>query len=283
MVLYYQLMVDFQPILESSMEKNVIYCVDSDGCAMDTMTYKHQLFFGPLAAEVFEVDNREDFLREWDRVNLFSINRGINRFVGLVRGLEYAGISNISSLKKWVEETDSLSNVSLEKALQNRPSEDLNKALDWSLRVNQAIKTHEGPVLAFQGVRECFEQMRQFGEIVVVSSANKEAVMEEWEVQGLLQYVSEVFCQDRGLKSDIIASLIGEGAINNRILMIGDSVGDLEAAKNNEVAFYPIMVGKEEESWEQLREEVASAFARGDYSAEIEQEQVQRFWKNLDS
>lgn len=283
MVLYYQLMVDFQPILESSMEKNVIYCVDSDGCAMDTMTYKHQLFFGPLAAEVFEVDNREDFLREWNRVNLFSISRGINRFVGLVQGLEYAGISNISSLKKWVEETDSLSNASLEKELQNRPSEDLNKALDWSLRVNQAIKAYEGPVLAFPGVRECFEQMRQFGEIVVVSSANKEAVMEEWEEQGLLQYVSEVFCQDHGLKSDIIASLIGEGAINNRILMVGDSVGDLEAAQNNEVAFYPIMVRKEEESWEQLREEVASAFARGDYSAEMEQEQIQRFWKNLDS
>ncbi|VHM38123.1 phosphoglycolate phosphatase [Streptococcus pyogenes] len=34
-----------------------VFCVDSDGCAMDTMTYKHQLFFGPIAAEVFGVTN----------------------------------------------------------------------------------------------------------------------------------------------------------------------------------------------------------------------------------
>ncbi|HAP6948574.1 TPA: HAD family hydrolase, partial [Enterococcus faecium] len=23
-----------------------IFCIDSDGCVMDTMTYKHNLFFG---------------------------------------------------------------------------------------------------------------------------------------------------------------------------------------------------------------------------------------------
>ncbi|HAP8589974.1 TPA: HAD family hydrolase, partial [Enterococcus faecium] len=26
---------------------NWIFCIDSDGCVMDTMTYKHNLFFGP--------------------------------------------------------------------------------------------------------------------------------------------------------------------------------------------------------------------------------------------
>ncbi|HAP8418001.1 TPA: HAD family hydrolase, partial [Enterococcus faecium] len=29
-----------------------IFCIDSDGCVMDTMTYKHNLFFGPIAAEI---------------------------------------------------------------------------------------------------------------------------------------------------------------------------------------------------------------------------------------
>lgn len=31
---------------------NWIFCIDSDGCVMDTMTYKHNLFFGPIAAEI---------------------------------------------------------------------------------------------------------------------------------------------------------------------------------------------------------------------------------------
>lgn len=36
-----------------------LFCVDSDGCVMDTMTYKHQQFFGPLAAKIFEIPKQE--------------------------------------------------------------------------------------------------------------------------------------------------------------------------------------------------------------------------------
>lgn len=31
----------------------IAFCIDSDGCAMDTMTYKHQLFFGPIALQIY--------------------------------------------------------------------------------------------------------------------------------------------------------------------------------------------------------------------------------------
>lgn len=78
-----------------------VFCVDSDGCAMDTMTYKHQLFFGPLAADYFAVADQASFLKEWDRINLYSRTRGVNRFVGLVMGLEYAGVTGIDALKQW--------------------------------------------------------------------------------------------------------------------------------------------------------------------------------------
>lgn len=42
------------------MKMEYVFCVDSDGCAMDTMTYKHELFFGPLAADVLvsKIKNR---------------------------------------------------------------------------------------------------------------------------------------------------------------------------------------------------------------------------------
>lgn len=104
-----------------------VFCVDSDGCAMDTMTYKHQLFFGPIAAEVFGVTNREVFLKEWDHVNLYSRTRGVNRFVGLVMRLDYAGLKGIDRLKDWVANTKSLSNASLEAELAKEASDDLQK------------------------------------------------------------------------------------------------------------------------------------------------------------
>ncbi len=51
-------------------ESPFVVCIDSDGCAMDTMDIKHIRFFGPLAAKYFEIQNQEVYLKEWNRVIL---------------------------------------------------------------------------------------------------------------------------------------------------------------------------------------------------------------------
>ncbi|VTS21021.1 phosphoglycolate phosphatase [Streptococcus porcinus] len=266
----------------TSKKQKYVFCVDSDGCAMDTMTYKHQLFFGPLAADVFEVTDREVFLQEWDRINLFSKTRGVNRFVGLVMGLEFAGVSDIAALKNWVETTKSLSNQSLESEIAKEGSQDLIKALQWSNEVNAKIKNYEGQALAFQGAKDALEKLHQVGEVFVVSSANKEAVEEEWKDQGLMSYVTDLYCQDRGKKEDVIAQLITKGYDKSKILMIGDSPGDLAAAEINNVSFYPILVGHEKYSWLTLKEKIADTFISTGLD-KIELAQLkEKFWKNLE-
>lgn len=265
-----------------SKDQEYVFCIDSDGCAMDTMTYKHQLFFGPLAAEVFDVSNQEDFLRKWDDINLFSKTRGVNRFVGLVMGLAYAKIDGIEKLKQWVDSTPSLSNASLEKAIEENPSDDLEKALKWSQAVNQHIKEYQGDVLAFSGVREGLAKLHELGKAYVVSSANREAVEEEWSDQGLLEYVDNLYCQDFGKKEDVIATLIAEGYSRDHILMVGDSPGDLAAAEQNRVSFYPILVGKETESWKNLKDSFSQKFTNGNTTTDELEELKQTFWKNLE-
>ena len=47
--------------------------------------------------------------------------------------------------------------------------------------------------------------------------------------------------------------------------MIGDAPGDLEAAKNNGVHFYPILYGKEKESWSNLINGVLKEFLDNKY------------------
>ncbi|MGT2666986.1 HAD family hydrolase [Streptococcus rifensis] len=264
-------------------KQEFVFCVDSDGCAMDTMTYKHHLFFGPLAADVFEIEDRELFLEEWNRVNLYSRTRGINRFVGLLTGLDFANVSDVEAFRKWVETTDSLSNNSLEKQLKQTPSVDLKKALEWSNEVNRNIKDYEGAVLAFSGAREGLAYLKKLGKVFVVSSANKEAVEEEWKEQGLMDSVDDLYCQDRGKKEDVIAQLISEGYDPNRILMIGDSPGDLVAAEQNQVSFYPILVGDEANSWKVLKETFAAQFVNQELSDDRLEDLKQLFWKNLDA
>ncbi|MGT2887100.1 HAD family hydrolase [Streptococcus didelphis] len=267
----------------TSKKQEFVFCVDSDGCAMDTMTYKHQLFFGPIAADIFEVAERQAFLKEWDKVNLFSRTRGVNRFVGLVMGLEFAGLANIDHLKNWVNTTTSLSNASLEAEIEKNPSQDLQKALDWSNEVNKQIKNYQGDALAFPGALGGLETLHKLGKVFVVSSANKEAVEEEWQDQGLMRHVDDLYCQDKGKKEDVIAALIKEGFDKDKLMMVGDSPGDLAAAQENGVAFYPILVGHEADSWEELAQKISQDFIQGKFTKKEQESLVEGFWHNLDN
>ncbi|MET3557583.1 phosphoglycolate phosphatase [Streptococcus rupicaprae] len=256
-----------------------LFCVDSDGCAMDTMTYKHELFFGPLISKHFPIADADQFQKDWEKLNLYSRTRGVNRFTGLVMALQAAGVADIDALVHWAETTDSLSNASLEKAIAKEASADLEKALAWSNDVNRHIKAYEGEALAFPNAREGLKKLSQLGQVYVVSSANREAVEEEWQDQGLMPYVTDLYCQDRGKKEDVLAQLLDQVDSPSQILMIGDSPGDCHAAEQNGVAFYPIIVGEEAKSWSDLMLAEAENFMAGQYDEAAYKE---RFWKNLD-
>lgn len=261
-----------------------IFAVDSDGCAMDTMTYKHELFFGPLAADKFGVEDKETFQKNWEDINLYTRTRGVNRFEGLVLGLQsvnYDGM-NVDKLYRWVEETDSLSNDSLEAEIEKYDSEDLKLALEWSIAVNEGVAEAEGHDFPFEGAIEGLEKATGLGKVYVVSSANREAVEDEWTRHGLMDHVDDLYCQDRGKKADVLAGFIADGTDPHRIIMIGDSPGDLEAAEQNGTWFFPIIVGDEKASWEDFYDNVSEKFVAGDFTQEDHDRYVETFWSNLD-
>ena len=248
-----------------------VVCIDSDGCAMDTMDIKHIRFFGPLAAKYFEIKDQEVYLEEWNRVNLFSETRGINRFKGLLLSLEFAkehgeAIEDFSVFANWCNHTTSLSNQSLEEEIAKHNDALLVKALDWSKAVNHGIETElVGEDKPFEGVKSALEEISKVAQIAIVSSANSEAVNSEWKRHGLMPFVSEFFGQERGSKAAAIKEIKSLGFEKEKILMVGDAPGDLDAAKVNEVHFYPILFGKEKESWETLVTKILPEFIGGHY------------------
>jgi len=56
----------------------------------------------------------------------------------------------------------------------------------------------------------------------------------------------------------------------DKILMIGDAYGDLKAADANQVCFYPIIPGREAESWERFHLEALGKFLQGTYRGRYE-------------
>ena len=153
--------------------------------------------------------------------------------------------------------------------------------LDWSLQVNAAIKAMTGKDTAFEGALEGLEALHQYGKVVIVSSANAEAVEEEWTRHRLMNHVDEVCCQDKGKKEEIIASQIALGFDPTHVFMLCDSPGDFDAALANKVYFYPILVGKEKFSWDRMRNEVLAKITAGQYDS-MQEQFIQEFYSNLE-
>ena len=59
--------------------------------------------------------------------------------------------------------------------------------------------------------------------------------------------------------------------------MIGDAPGDLKAAKDNGILFYPIIPGQEEESWDRFNREALERFFSGTYAGDYERELIEKF------
>ncbi|WP_027119737.1 HAD family hydrolase [[Mycoplasma] testudinis] len=265
-----------------------IICIDSDGCAMDTMNDKHFKYFGPFAVQEWKISNQKQFLMFWNQVNLFSWTRGCNRFIGLYRTFELMHqfdpeVELLDELKKWCETSSSLSNTTLEKSIALNPSNQLQKALHWSYVVNEAIKANDVPALAYRGVKEAFTAIADANiKIAIVSSANKEAVLKEWQHNGLLNYVEHFYTQEQGTKKAAIADLLKTSNLKtDRILMIGDSPGDYEAAEANGVLFYPILCNHEQDSWNTLKNCVLQQFASGEYNSKLAADYFSKFKANL--
>lgn len=250
-----------------------IFCVDSDGCAINTMTFKHEVFMAPIAYEKFNLESvidREDFMQDWMHVNLYTNFRGANRFKSLVNMLDRIGYpANYNALSKWVNEASQLSMTSLRQEIDKvGPDPSLVTALEWSQACNDGIHSYESEdYRAFDGVKESLAALAPHGPLYVVSTANKPNISAEWRDNDLDQYVSDYYCQEAGPKYDTLKGLVEAGNDSDYIIMIGDSPGDLEAAERAGVQFYPILVGQESQSWAHFVDQELENFLQGDYDS----------------
>lgn len=270
-------------ITDFKKSKRFLVCVDSDGCAMDTMEVKHRKCFAPKAIEVWGLQDMETrFLEIWNMVNLYSKTRGINRFKGLVKTFELMAengtvMPDFSSIHKWTETSPELSNPALEKAIAQTKDEQLIKTLEWSKAVNKAISQLFGDDKPFPRVKESLEIISRVADIAIVSSANGDAINAEWTRHELVPYVQVMLGQEAGTKAACIRDLKENNFSEDYVLMVGDAPGDLDAAVKNDVLYYPILVGKEGFSWKRLASEAIQKFLDGSYRGEYQHKLIEEF------
>ena len=117
----------------------------------------------------------------------------------------------------------------------------------------------------------------------MISAANAAAVEEEWNYNGLTEYVDICMTQEYGSKAECIEYVMKAGSYEpERVMMIGDAWGDYQSAEENNVLFYPIQAGKEAKCWRTFREKVLKLFVRRQYNEEIRQDYFNAFKSNLE-
>lgn len=268
--------------------------LDSDGCVVDTMAAKQHGFLQPLMVKTLglERDAERLYLACADYVNLYSVTRGISRFKAILLNFETynqhpevlsAGLPLIptEALKAFVESGLPLGNPALTQWLAEHPSPFLEKILAWSLAVNEAIVSSGATFPAYEGARKALQNLQGRSEAGIVSQSPEAVLREDWGRQGVLEYVQHIAGQELGLKVAQLTALTDGRYPREKVIMIGDAPGDLEAARAFGCRFYPILPGREEESWERFNNGVYEAFATGAYSAEAEAAFIEAFEKVL--
>jgi phosphoglycolate phosphatase-like HAD superfamily hydrolase len=263
--------------------------VDSDGCVFDTMEIKQRQCFHGLIARMWDLVPVEPLLRETaEFVNLYSQSRGSNRFVALLRTLDLlrdrpeiqaAGIAvpPMDALRQWIDDETQLGNPALETRVAATGDPELRQVLDWSKAVNGEVERIVKHVPPFERVRDCLAKMGALADIVVVSQTPTEALVREWEMNGMMDAVSFIAGQELGTKSEHIAMATHDRYPPAHILMIGDAPGDGRAAKDNGACFFPINPAHEEASWQLLYDEAFDTFIAGAYAGDYERALIERF------
>ena len=267
--------------------------IDSDGCVFDTMEVKQKEFFIPNALKYFNLYAISDLLREtWEFVNLYSIYRGGNRFASIIKVFDLLAerkeilksgymLPDMTVLREWVKKETKLSNSNLRKYFESNYDNDLEKTVKWTEAVNKDISERLRKIPPFGNAKLSIELISSFADIVIVSQTPLEALEREWMEHGLKKYASAIAGQEHGTKTEHIAFSAKGKYPDKNILMIGDARGDLEAAKNNGILFYPILPGEEEKSWKRFLDDGFQKFISGTYSGTNENQVINEFMQFL--
>lgn len=262
-----------------------LVCIDSDGCAFDTMELKHKECFCPATVLGWGLQPVSKYVREiWEYTNLYSRDRGRSRFHELVLLFDWLErrpevkerefqLPDISSLRSWVSRGEALNNDSLK---ERGDDPVLARTLSWSLECSRRIREMVCGIPPFPGVRESIKHLTAHCDIAVVSATTREALQSEWKEHDLLQYVQVMCAQEDGSKGACIKAL-SPGYQPGRILMLGDAPGDMEAAHMNSTLFYPIRPGEETSSWKEFCAEDLEGFLNGHYDKAAEERRIGQF------
>ena len=285
-----QALHDFQP------QHEFFVGIDSDGCVFNSMEVKHNDCFSVNLVKHFGLASISRQVHQaWDFVNLYSTTRGTNRFKAILLVCDFlremplvqnmgVTVPELSYLREWSETETKLGNPALQTAIDNATGErydELSQVMTWSLGVNESVAEIVYNLPPFPGVSETLERLQGKADVIVVSATPDEALIREWAEHEIDNYVAVIAGQEMGTKTEHLTITTKDRYPENHVLMLGDSPGDLKAARDVGALFFPVNPGAEDASWQLFLDEAMEKFFNGQYAGDYETALIDKFQELL--
>ena len=270
--------------------------IDSDGCVFNSMEVKHNDCFSVnLVKHLGLASISRQVHQAWDFVNLYSTTRGTNRFKAILLVCDFlremplvqnmgVAVPELPYLREWAETETKLGNPALQAALDNATGarrDELSQIMAWSLGVNESVAEIVYNLPPFPGVRETLQRLQGKADIIVVSATPDEALKREWAEHEIDNYVAVIAGQEMGTKTEHLTITTKDRYPENHVLMLGDSPGDLKAARDVGALFFPVNPGAENASWKLFLDEAMEKFFNGQYAGAYESTLIDEFQELL--
>ena len=285
-----QALYDFEP------KHEFFVGIDSDGCVFNSMEVKHNDCFSVNLVKHFGLASISRQVHQvWDFVNLYSTTRGTNRFKAILLTCDFlremplvknmgVAVPELPYLREWSETETKLGNPALQTVIDNATGErrdELSQVMEWSLGVNESVAEIVYNLPPFPGVRETLQQLQGKADVIVVSATPDEALKREWAEHEIDAYVAVIAGQEMGTKTEHLTITTKDRYAENRVLMLGDSPGDLKAGRDVGALFFPVNPGSEDASWQLFLDEAMEKFFNGKYAGAYESALIDKFQELL--
>jgi phosphoglycolate phosphatase-like HAD superfamily hydrolase len=258
------------------------------------MVVKQIECFTPSTIRVWGVQPISKYARETaEWVNLYSRWRGANRWPALVKVFELLAerpevkargvkLPETKALNEFIASGFSPSEAGLKAYIAaGHGDEELWRGLEWTRAIDSMVAAMVRDVPAFPFVRESLQKLVGKADLMVISTTASDALQREWNEHGLAQYMAVMAGQNMGTKKQHLEFAAKGKYPDEHILMIGDALGDYEAAHAVGALYYPICPGAEEQSWQRFCEEASDKFLNDAYAGAYETARVAEFEKLL--
>ncbi|MCE9615634.1 MAG: HAD family hydrolase [Lentisphaerae bacterium] len=262
--------------------------VDSDGCVFDTMEIKQKQCFHGLIVSHWKLEAVEKPVRQAaEFVNLYSTWRGQNRFMALLQMFHLLAdhpeirrrgfpLPSVGGLQRFVA-GGKLTEAALRGLMEQTGDPELALLYRWNLEVNAAIARTVKRIPPFPWAHKSLERIRRHSDAACVSQTPTEALVREWEENGLAGLIDLIAGQELGTKAEHLALATQGRYPAERVLMIGDAQGDRKAAESNGACFFPINPAHEDASWKRFFEEGYDRFLAGTFLGPYQDGLVREF------